>query len=122
MKKWLETVKDWPAICAKREYCVKIVKLKKKRKRFEVTIEFIDQKQAGRRKLVVLERPTLPAGLTAAFFAACGQNIQAGNQFSPEDYLGQTITVRFGKQNDNWEAIDFGIRKNKENGSDGSHK
>lgn len=114
MRKWLEPVKDWPAFRPHRDYAVRVVSLRRKHKQIEVSLEFLDPEQAGRCLFETLELPVRPAGLTAAFFAACGQEVQTGNRLAPQDCLGQTLTVQCEKQGQLWRVTNFEIWKHKE--------
>ena len=120
MRKWLEMVKDWPTISTNFDYHVQVVSVRRKGKQIEVSFKFLGSDQFGRQMSEVLELPIRPAGVTASFFAACGQDVQAGKSLSPRDCLGQTVAVRFGKQNEIWRVINFEIWKNKESRLDES--
>lgn len=111
MRKWTETIKSWPQLSARRLYRMRVLDVRKATgdKGMEVVFEFQDEQQMGRKFDDILTLPIRPAGRTAEFFLASGQNITTDGSIAPRDAIGCEMGVRFKKSpdNDKWQAIHF---------------
>lgn len=109
-KDWIETVEPFPPLRVDEWYRVRITAITRRRPPpgFDLTLEHLGQAQAGRIHCGVLPGPIRPAGITAAFFAACGQGVAPGEQVRPAAAAGQIVMARFITATDGSEqARDF---------------
>lgn len=114
MRKWIESVEEYPALQPERWYRLRVVSIEKDRTRRAILIdlEHLGGDQAGRRHSgAALGLPVRPAGLTADFFrAACGQDaVAVGKAIAPKDALDAILLARFAASPDHkdWQPVAF---------------
>jgi hypothetical protein len=105
-RKWLETVHPWPPLRPGTWYALRVTGIEKcaDPPSLRVHLDFFDADQAGRSHTAVLLLPVRPAGLTAAFFQACGMETSPGNALAPHEAVGWAVRVQFGPATDDLPA------------------
>ena len=120
MRKWIEEVKPYPQLRKDRLYRVRVVDISKNGESdaMEVTFEFLDSNQSGRRHRIPLSLPIRPDGLTAEYFRSCHIGITPQAKISPRDTVGCEIAARFEQAADNlsWQPTHFEPVPQKEEG------
>jgi hypothetical protein len=111
MRTWTEIIKPYSDLAKGKAYTVRVKNIHKATtaEAMEVTVEFVEPSQQGRRFTVHLSLPIRPQGLTADFFAACGIDITPQAKITPRSALGCLIQVVFEKTPDGpaWQPIEF---------------
>ena len=111
MRKWIEEVKPYPRLRKDQPYRVRVVDVSKDTEAgaMEVTFEFLDSKQFGRRLRGLLSLPIRPYGLTADYFSSCHVEVQPHSKISPRDTIGSEVVARFEEAADDsdWQPIHF---------------
>ena len=85
------------------------VKANHKTKRLHVQLEHLNPEQDGRVQEMVLPLPILPDGRSAAFFRACGIEVQIDQDINQDEALGKHVIIRFGHGADG-QDVSFGRR------------
>jgi hypothetical protein len=110
-RKWLETVRPWPALDSCASYPLRVTRVEKcaDPPALRVELEFTLAEQAGRRHSVLLPLPIRPAGLTCDFLRACGLDAAPGKTVAPRDALGKAVLARFAPSQDAgpWQVVGF---------------
>jgi len=122
-RKKTETVQDWPSCRTDRCYPLQATSIcieKSDTSRwFRVTLEHLDEAQAGHVHHVDLPLPIMPAGLSNSFFKACGFETTVGARIAYEDAAGKTVLAQFIPSSDgDWQVAAF-EPMNKEPPNDG---
>lgn len=111
MRKWIEIIRPYPQLRREQPYRVRVVDIRKdfESKAIEVTLEFLESNQCGRRIRGALNLPIRPNGLTADYFRSCHMEVKPQAKISPRDTIGSEIVTRFEKAADgsNWQPIHF---------------
>ena len=110
MRKWIEITRPFPQLRRGQPYRVRVVDIRKniETKVMEVTFEFIEVNQNGRRITVHLSLPIRPLGLTADYFKSCHIEVKPQARISPRDTIGSKLVARFEKvMGGDWQPIHF---------------
>lgn len=97
MRKWKETVKDWPQIKERCLYRVQVIKIKKIKKTMSVSFEFLERPMSGKIITVDFDLPIHPGGKTCDYFHACGQHVSIGAEIEPRATIDCEIYASFKK-------------------------
>jgi len=102
MRKWQETIQPWKQLSLSTLYVCLVLEVVQstKPRGIRVTIQHLDEPQAGRTHTFVIALPLRPEGLGVDFFRACGLDIAVGGHVTPRDANGATIRVRFAPSGD----------------------
>ncbi len=110
-RKWLEAVRDWPALRTNRCYAAQVLGVDRvdKAPGMTVCMELVGHEHAGRTVSVELGLPCRPGGVTAEFFRACGFTVAPGARIAPKDAIGRRVRVRFVPVQDgqDYEVVGF---------------
>ena len=111
MRKWTEIVKPYPQLRRGRPYRVRVIDIGKEAgsKTIEVTLEFLESNQKGRRIRGPLTLPIRPDGPTADYFRSCHLEIRPQARISPRDTINCEIIARFEQATagESWQPIHF---------------
>ena len=111
MRKWIEIIRPYPSFQKNKPYRVRVADIKKNTDTgtLEVSLQFQDKYQAGRKIQIPLNLPIRPDGHTADFFRACGITVETNSKISPPDVIGCEINIVFGQVDvdNNWQSIHF---------------
>lgn len=111
MRKWIETVKPFPGLQQECPYNVRVVDIRKntETKTMEVTLEFLEPDQLGRRITAHLSLPIRPDGLAAEYLRSCRIEVKPQVKISPCDTIGSEIVARFHETaaGAGWQPIHF---------------
>lgn len=107
MRKWLETVKDWPKFKPGQYYLAEILKIKKQCKQIQVSLRFLEEEMRERTLTIHLPLPIRPEGVTADYFRACGLAVSPLVPICPNDTLGSQIRIQLKPSDTGWETQDF---------------
>jgi hypothetical protein len=110
MRKWIEEVKPYPRLRKDQPYRVRVVDVSKDTEAgaMEVTFEFLDSNQFGRRLRGLLSLPIRPYGLTADYFSSCHIEVKLRAKISPRETIGSEIVARFKEAvGGHWQPIRF---------------
>ena len=108
-RKWTIKVKPYPPYVPGRYYTLRVTSVSKGPESGAVAVELehVETDQQGRHVSVLLPPPH-PDGLTANFFAACGQNVEIDRTLLPEDCQGKILTACFAPDSHgSWHISDF---------------
>ena len=103
MRKWTETVHNWPPIKQDYFYKLKVTSIQKSRKTIRLQLEFLDRQMAGRTLTVSLPLPVRPAGVTADFFCACGMPVTIGSEILPRSTINCVIRACFVRADEGYQ-------------------
>lgn len=111
-RKKTETVHDWPPCRADRWYSLRVTSISIEKREtsrwFHVTLEHLDDAQAGRVHHVDMPLPIMPSGLSSSFFKACGFDVTVGTRIAYEDAAGKTVLSQFTPSSDgDWQVVAF---------------
>lgn len=95
-------VVEYEELVSGQDYLVRVadVKANHKTKRLQVHLEHRNPEQDGRPQEVVLPLPVRPNGQSAAFFRACGIDVQIDQEIDPDRAVGKQVMVRFEQGTD----------------------
>ena len=109
-KPWEEMVEEFPGLSEKERYRTLIKKVTRQRvpRAIVLTLEFLDEPQAGRELVQKLPLPLRPAGITASCFKAAGMSIQAGKKVNPKHLEGHSVAIRVARKTAaEWTIVSF---------------
>ena len=109
-RKKYEIVQDHPAYRPNRWYLLRVLEITRQGRplAFHVSLENLDQEQAGRVHQVDLPLPIMPSGLSSSFFNACGFDTSVGARIAYEDATGKTALAKFTPSPDgDWQVAAF---------------
>ena len=99
---WEEEVQEWGELREGRQYPVKVVAMRKRKKRrgqppaVLVTFRHVDSEHAGRESQAELPLPLRPDNLTTRFFRSLGFAADVGCRVKPKGAVGHRLFVTFG--------------------------
>ena len=122
MRKWQETVKEFPPLQRERPCRIRVIDVRKdiETKTMEVTLEFLEPDQFGRRIATHLSLPIRPDGLTAEYFRSCHIEVKPQARISPRDTINCELTARFEQAavGADWQPVHFEPITQKEEGEE----
>lgn len=110
MRKWTEIIRPYPQLRREQPYRIRVVDIRKniENKVMEVTFEFLESNQDGRRITVHLSLPIRPHGLTSDYFRSCHIEVKPQTKISPRDTIGSEIVACFEEAAScDWQPIHF---------------
>ena len=118
MKRWTEIVRSFPKLIAGKSYRTRVHSIKKRPRRIEVILEFLDSPQRERRVTINLSRPIRPDGITAEFFGACNITVSPEARITPRSTINCELLVTFCEStaDSSWQPKSFKpVSKGEEN-------
>ncbi len=109
-------MQDWPSCRTDRWYSLRVTSISimkdEAARRFHVTLEHLDEAQAGRVHHVDLPLPIMPLGLSSSFFRACGFGVTVGARIAYEEAAGMTVQTQLTRASDgDWQVAAFAPMK-----------
>ena len=95
----LEVV-DYAQVVAGRDYLIRVIEVKSKRKTLMVRFCHVSEEQQGREHAQSFPLPVRPSGLTADLFRACGKEVNIGATLKPRELIGKCVNVKFRPSSD----------------------